>query len=538
MRAMENTDARYLEVSREMHASSDWLVPRLAGRMHLDKPPLTYWAASLGYAVLGETPFAGRLFQQLALACTALVVGLGGRRWLGRKAAFDAALVLLSSGLVFATSRILVTDLFQLLFFTGAMLAFLRGVEAPGRPGAVVLAFALLGASANAKGPIALFVAAPIWLPFLWLTRGQTRISGRSLALGLVLFLALGAPWYLVLWGRDPDILSHWIRVQLLARLTGSQPDLGHSHGPFYLLGSWPLALLPWTPLAGLALWRLRPSKGWRRADPLDLYLLLWATVPVLLFSIPRTKIATYLLPALPGAALAISRALETGRLADRTGRRALVASVALASGLALAFVAAALWPAWIRSNRFEPALVVAGPAFACALAAAALLTPLALTRLSRGPGASAPAIRGTALATGMIFVLGYNVLAPGFASWREEGLLARSVPGAWLLAFGVDRVSALYYFGDVDHYLFAHGRTEQQRQSQRDDDAPGASPEAGLTLLRGGQPVFCLTKEKFSAALIEASGAVILHRRLNTVLLANPAAQRALAAQGEARPL
>ena len=104
MRAMENTDARYLEISREMHASSDYLVPRLAGRMHLDKPPLTYWAASLGYAVLGETPFAGRLFQQLALACTALVVGLAGRRWLGRKAAFDAALVLLSSGLVFASS--------------------------------------------------------------------------------------------------------------------------------------------------------------------------------------------------------------------------------------------------------------------------------------------------------------------------------------------------------------------------------------------------------------------------------------------------
>jgi 4-amino-4-deoxy-L-arabinose transferase-like glycosyltransferase len=400
----------------------------------------------------------------------------------------------------------------------------------------VVLAFGLLGASANAKGPIALFVAALIWLPFLWLTRGRTGISGRHLSLGLVLFLAIGAPWYMALGARDPDILSEWIQVQLLARLTGSQADLGHSHGPFYLLGSWPLALLPWTPLVGLALWRLRPSKGWRRADPLDLYLLLWATVPVLIFSIPRTKIATYLLPALPGAALAISRALETGRLADRTARRALVATVALASGLALVFAVAALWPAWIRSNRFEPTLVVAGPAFSGALAAVALLTPLALARLSRGPGASARAIRGTALATGMIFVLGYNVVAPGFASWREEGLLARSVPGARLLAFGVDRVSALFYFGDVDRYLFAHGRTEEQRQGQPDDDAPGASPEEGLGMLRGEQPVFCLAKEKYAAGLMEASGAVILRRRLSTVLLANPAAQRALAAQGEGR--
>ena len=532
MRAMENTDARYLEISRAMHASGDWLVPRLTGRMHLDKPPLTYWAASLGYAALGETPFAGRLLQQLALACTALAVGLGARHWLGRRAAFDAALVLLSSGLVFATSRILATDLWQLLFFTGAMLAFLRGVEAPGRPGAVVLAFGLLGASANAKGPIALFVAAAIWLPFLWLSRGRTVISGRSLALGLVLFLAIGAPWYVALGVRDPEILSEWIRVQLLARLTGSAPDIGHSHGPFYLLGSWPLTLLPWTPLAWLALWRLRPARGWRQAEPLDLYLLLWATVPVLFFSIPRTKIATYLLPALPGTALAIARALETGRLADRAARRALAGSVALAGGMALALAAAVLWPAGLRSNRFEVELLVARPAFAAALAAVALGTPLVLARLARGPGVPARVLRPAALASGLIFVIGYNALAPGFASWREEGLLARSVPGARLLAYGVDRISALYYFGDVDRYLFAHGRTEEQRKGQRDSDAPGASPEEGLALLRSEQPVFCLTKEKDAAGLMEKSGAVIVHRRLRTVLLANPAAQRALAAQ------
>ena len=199
MRATENTDARYLEISRAMHAAGDWLVPMFAGRPHLDKPPLTYWAAALGYTALGVTPFAGKLLEQLVLACTALVVGLGGRRWFGRDASFAAALVFLTSGLVFATSRVLATDLFQLLFFTGAMLAFLRGVTAPGRAGAGVLGVALLGGWRNAKGPIALFVAAAIWLPFLALTRGRLHVSGRALALGLVLFVGLGAPWYLAL---------------------------------------------------------------------------------------------------------------------------------------------------------------------------------------------------------------------------------------------------------------------------------------------------------------------------------------------------
>src|SRR5262245_7543905 len=115
MRATENTDARYLEISRAMHASGDWLLPRFAGRPHLDKPPLSYWAASAGYAGFGVTPFAGKLLEQLAVAGTALVVAFGGRRWCGRDASLAGALVFLTSGLVYSTSRVLATDLFQLL---------------------------------------------------------------------------------------------------------------------------------------------------------------------------------------------------------------------------------------------------------------------------------------------------------------------------------------------------------------------------------------------------------------------------------------
>jgi 4-amino-4-deoxy-L-arabinose transferase-like glycosyltransferase len=44
--ALDSTDARYLAIGREMWATGDWLVPRLAGVPHLDKPPLTYWASS------------------------------------------------------------------------------------------------------------------------------------------------------------------------------------------------------------------------------------------------------------------------------------------------------------------------------------------------------------------------------------------------------------------------------------------------------------------------------------------------------------
>jgi 4-amino-4-deoxy-L-arabinose transferase-like glycosyltransferase len=535
LRAVENTDARYLEISRAMYVSGDWLVPRLAGRPHLDKPPLTYWAASLGYAGLGVTPFAGRLLQQLVLAGTALLLAGAGRRWFGREGAFGAALVLLTSALVFASSRILATDLFQLLFFSAAMLAFLRGVERPGRPAALVLAFLLLGLSMNAKGPIALFVAACVWLPFLVLTRGRVTVSKRAVALGLAGFVLVGAPWYVALASREPDVLRFWTETQLLGRLTGSGENIRHEHGPFYLLLAWPMALLPWTPLAWLALWRLRPRAGWRRADPIDLYLLLWAVVPVIFFSIPGSKIATYLLPALPGAAFAMARAYDQGLLADRTARRALAGCLALGSALALVILLALSQPTWLGSVRFETDRLIARWPSVVALALVASAMGWGAGRLARGAGSLQRGILGTALGAGLVCVLGFNAVAPAFSSWRDEGLLARSVPDAWLFEYGVTKLSALYYFGNADRFVRSRSLAAEERRGPiSDEDGATIPAKEGITLLRSEQPVFCLTELDLAPELIERSGAVVVHERLGTVLLANPRAAATLLARQE----
>ena len=82
MGALDSTDARYLAIGREMWAhGDDWVVPRLAGAPHLDKPPLAYWSAALGYSLFGPNEFAGRFVEQLALIGTALVVYTAARRW-------------------------------------------------------------------------------------------------------------------------------------------------------------------------------------------------------------------------------------------------------------------------------------------------------------------------------------------------------------------------------------------------------------------------------------------------------------------------
>jgi 4-amino-4-deoxy-L-arabinose transferase-like glycosyltransferase len=529
MRAAESTDARYLEISRAMYGSGDWLVPRIAGHPHLDKPPLAYWAASAGFAAFGVTPFAGRLLEQLALALTALLIATAGARLGAPRSAPLAALVFLTSVLTFLTSRGLSTDLFQLLFLTGAMLLFVRGVVEPRRPLAVALALLLLGVSMNAKGPIALFVAASIWLPFLALARARVRVSGRALALGAALFVAVGAPWYVALGIQEPAVLRQLIESQLLGRLTGAADWLGHQHGPFYLLGVWPLVLLPWTPLVALSLFRLRP-RGWRNADPIDLYLLLWACVPVLFFSIPRLKAANYLLAGFPAAALAVARALETGRLADATARRCLAACTLASIGLALGGAAVLVFPALITSKQVDAELLIGRPFFAAALGATALALALALRASPRSGGASPRSLAATALGTGAIFLLGFNAVAPGMVSWQEEGLIVRSVPGAWFVQMGTQRPSALFYLGDAERTFVTEEPGDRARSGRTRTGQPAEPLERGIELLASEAPVFCLTRPRHADELMRTTGAAVVRRRDRTVLLANPAAQRLLA--------
>jgi 4-amino-4-deoxy-L-arabinose transferase-like glycosyltransferase len=522
MGARDSTDARYLEAAREMFASGDWWVPRLAGVPHLHKPPLSYWSGAAGFAALGVTPFAGRLGEQLALGATALLVLGFARRHLGPGAALAAAAVFLTSGLVFVSSRGLNTDLFQLFFLTGALSALYEGSK--GRTAPTAGGFALLGASMWAKGPIALLVALAILVPFLVLRRGERRLPGAGLALGLLAFLAVGLPWYADLMLRDPSLLNWFLGRQLAARVAGGGE--GHPHGPFYLPGHFVLGLLPWTPLVLLALARLRP-----RTDPLDLFLLLWSGVPLLLFELFPTKLPTYLLPAFPGAALAVGRALSLGRLADRRAGLALGASALLAGAAALALAGLCAWlaaggsgPSWL-----DPAGLGGLGLFAAILAGLGGLGLHAAWRSARRPGERS--LGRAALAVGAALVVGFGALAPGVPDEEAPGRAVRSVPGARVVEYGVFSPSLLFYSGDVDGFFVAV-KGEQAAIAKRYPDEGrrlGLRRQDAAAMMAEATPTFLLVKRRHEDEFAGRFGAQPVVRSQRHSLLANAAAAAAL---------
>jgi hypothetical protein len=156
------------------------------------------------------------------LAC-AVLAWVWSRRAYGERAAFYAALAVLTSVGVFLWTRFFIPESLLTFFIALALYGFLTGLE-DRRPSRMYLAYASLAVAVLAKGLIApvFFIAAVV--PYLLITGEWRRWRQMRLFSGLLLFLAIAAPWHILAALRNPD---HGNPV-------GNVPSPGHVHGFLY----------------------------------------------------------------------------------------------------------------------------------------------------------------------------------------------------------------------------------------------------------------------------------------------------------------
>jgi 4-amino-4-deoxy-L-arabinose transferase-like glycosyltransferase len=295
------SEGRYAAIGAEMWHSQDWLVPRYSGILHLEKPPLTYWAAALSYEFLGATEYAARLPAALAALGTILLTVMLGRR-LGTPAlGLRAGVILATLPLFLVMGRVLMTDTLLALGTTLYLVGVLEGERYRGwrsllwaLAGGLGLAAALL-----AKLHLVLLVAVlPLVLEAAWSRRGR---------LALHTFHPLT---WLAMLDRYPGLVEWVLTYQTRDRVLTEVHD---RTGPpwFYLLLLLP-GLLPWTLVLPWCRGRGESALRERRL------LWLWFLVPLLVFSCIGSKRFNYLPPILPPVALLLSGAMD--RLANRTG--------------------------------------------------------------------------------------------------------------------------------------------------------------------------------------------------------------------------
>ncbi|GAB1595072.1 ArnT family glycosyltransferase [Lysobacter claricitrinus] len=339
-------EGRYTNVALNMVDSGDWLIPRRSYEVeHWTKPPLTYWAIASSIKAFGSNAFAARLPSAFSHLLCVLLVGLMGRR-LAPGNGVRAALVYAAMLFPFGASQMITTDYLLTATETLALWAFVEarfGVAHPKRW--LVLMWGAFGLAFLTKGPPGLLPLLPILL-FDALTRTPGR-PGVFRPVGLLLFVAIAAPWYIAVTQKTPGLMGYFLGSEVVGRVA---TDEFKRHGEWYgwfaiYAPTLVIGTLPWSR----ALWRwmrgLRAQvRAWRAdaatrlADAHWLLPTLWALVPLLIFCIARSRLPLYILPLFAPLALLVTlQSLRDGRAMPRPGAMLVWALVMLGLKIASA---------------------------------------------------------------------------------------------------------------------------------------------------------------------------------------------------------
>ncbi len=379
-------EGRYAEISREMAVSRDWVTPRLNGIKYFEKPPLHYWAGAAAFTLFGQHEWTARLWSALTGALGVVLAWYGGRRLFGAAAGVYAAVVLGSSLMYVIVGHLNTLDMGLTLFLFAALCAFLLAQrdQASAHENAVWMhtAWAATAGAVLCKGLVGIVIPGATLMLYTLFQRDWRPWGRLRLITGSLLFLAITAPWFVLVSMRNPEFAWFFFVHEHFLRYTTT---IHQRIEPwYYFLPLLIAGLLPWTGVMADAAWR-----GWT-AQPGDKFhvrrfLLIWCGFVLLFFTASGSKLPPYILPLFPAAALLTGWRLTSIRgttlawqLAPLTllGIGALIALPFISSSgdtpvrliqdfkpwiaaAALVIVAAAAYAAWISRRGDVPRAVV-----------------------------------------------------------------------------------------------------------------------------------------------------------------------------------
>ncbi len=314
---MTPDEGRYAEIPREMVESGDYLTPHLNYVKYFEKPPFIYWleAATIKTAGLNEWALRGSIAILSLLGC--LMVYLGGLKLYGRSSGILACLILATCALYFSMAHFVIPDTPLTVWLTGCLLLFLVGTRTPPEQGRRYYFWGMFACAALAtltKGLIGAVLPGLIIFVWLTMTNQWRQLKTYYLFSGILVFLLIAAPWHILVQLQNPEFFHfYFIEQHFMRYLT----DYAGREQPYWFF---PLVTMvgffPWIVFPAAALNRLLAFRQlWRRQQTPDqtlTFLVVWALVIFIFFSLSKSQLLSYALPIMPPLALLSARFFAT----------------------------------------------------------------------------------------------------------------------------------------------------------------------------------------------------------------------------------
>lgn len=304
---LNNNEGLYAQIAKEMFQSGQYVIPTLNGVPYLEKPPLLYWLMAGAFHLFGAGEGVARLVPATAGMLTALGMSAFMTHLRGQRTGLYTLIILSTSVGFVAFSRNIFFDGLFTSFLTGALVCLFLWTQQK-KNSWLYGVYAFAAAALMTKGLIALVLLGLVWTIY-YVCSPKEKLSywGPLNLRGILLFLALAAPWHVCASLQNADFAWFYFINEHVLRFLGKRIPQDYYSGPvYYYTYRLLIYFIPWVFFFPRCFY-----KGARTHSPLRTFLLVWFCAMFAFFSLSQAKANYYLIVVMPALSAFLALNLE-----------------------------------------------------------------------------------------------------------------------------------------------------------------------------------------------------------------------------------
>lgn len=302
-------EGRAAIVAQNMLDSGNWLEIQIPGGHLNEKPIMCYWFYAVSGWIFGVNELGVRVPSIIASLLSVIVACWLGGRIYGRKTGFISGYILATMVGFINLGRIARIDIVLCAFYALGMLFLYTGYFEKFKANRhLYLFYIFLALSVMTKGPVTVVLAGLTVLCMVVYRRNWKIIWELKPISGLIIGLAICAPWYIYeCINTNGEFVFDFFVKQNIQRFTGNTDFCeGKRKNSLYYIPKLFAGSLPWSLLVPFCLFSFR--KKLLKLKPPTYFLLFWIITTFIFFSISAIKRGDYILPLYPALAILLGR--------------------------------------------------------------------------------------------------------------------------------------------------------------------------------------------------------------------------------------